>query len=523
MCVYFVSMKKKIFKFLNSKRLEIFLLGVLFLLTNVVVFKYVQLRLDITDEGIYTLSPISVEATQKLEYPLHIKFVVSREVPTQMKSLIQSVNDILLEYERAGVGKVILESIDPSDSDSLKEEVVSYGVPQTKFNVIENDKIEVFTGYASLVLLYQDKHEVISQLSDTNLLEYRITSKLEQFTRSITPTVAFLSDHGTLQSKRMKEELVTRFEIQEVTLEEPLEGIEALLLVGPKEVFTDAELRVLDRFLVGGGNLFVLYDGFMVDEKDFTREKNPTNLRDFLEHHGILVKEDIVADYSSSQQLTLSTRDGQLLLRDYVYWPEVTKAGLDQSSAITESLHVVTFPWPSSLVIETQNDDKESLDLVKTTLDAFSFSDENIISLHPDDIFKNPGLEQLSIAALVTGTFTPYFEENAEYLSTEKSANLFVVGNSRFVIDEILHAGVANALLVLNAIDVITQDDRLIELRSNISLQRPLPPLTGEEKRMIRMGNIFGLFGVVFILFIVTYARRSHCAKKQSVELSTDN
>ena len=72
----------------------------------------VPLRLDITEEGLYTLSDGSKRILSNLDGQVTIKYYFSESlpnVPLQVKNYARKVRELLDEYENAAGGDVALE------------------------------------------------------------------------------------------------------------------------------------------------------------------------------------------------------------------------------------------------------------------------------------------------------------------------------------------------------------------------------------------------------------------------------
>ena len=63
------------------------------------------------------------------------------------------------------------------------------------------DKMEIKNVYMGMVILYEDKQEVIPVVQNTESLEYEITRAIRKLTNPVTPKVAFTEGHGELNLK----------------------------------------------------------------------------------------------------------------------------------------------------------------------------------------------------------------------------------------------------------------------------------------------------------------------------------
>src|SRR5579863_690884 len=71
-------------------------------------------RLDLTTNGIYTLSPASKDLVKNLPDPLTIKAYISKDLPPELVSVSRYTRDLMDEYRSASKGKVHFEAYDPS-------------------------------------------------------------------------------------------------------------------------------------------------------------------------------------------------------------------------------------------------------------------------------------------------------------------------------------------------------------------------------------------------------------------------
>ena len=81
------------------------------------ILSSLPLRMDLTGEKLYTLTKGSKAVLAKLEQDVTLKFYFSSssaEMPMQLKTYAQQVQNLLKEYELAGKGHVTLEAYDPS-------------------------------------------------------------------------------------------------------------------------------------------------------------------------------------------------------------------------------------------------------------------------------------------------------------------------------------------------------------------------------------------------------------------------
>ncbi|MBI2416222.1 MAG: GldG family protein [Candidatus Kerfeldbacteria bacterium] len=480
-------------------------------------------RWDITKDKLYSLSPASTTIVQQLVDPVTFKLYFSKDVPQDLLAVRRDVEDVLAEYRQTGRDITVVMA-DPKTDLSAQTEVDTYGIPEIQYNVVNNDKFEVSTGYAGLVILYRDQNTVLPALPNVANLEYDITAALQKMSRTDAPTIGWLSDHGTIVGRTVQQYLEQQYTITPVTLAALSPDLTNVVIAGPTEEFTEAEQYTLDQFVMRGGNLYMLLDGMTINQQLLQASPMVTGLDDWLTHYGITVNHDVVADFASNETLTFG---GQFfsVVRPYPYWPKIVSAGLNPNSPMVAQLTAISLPWTSSLTI-TPADDRVVTELANTS--PQSTSSTAVTSIDPEAIVRSTDsdLQQYLVAALVTGSFTsaytadtvPTGSDASQFIGSTDQANLVIVSNSRFIADDIIGDNVDNALLLANAIDALSQQTSLVDIRSRASLQRPLNNISDQQKTATKYGNLVGSVLLVLVGASVVYGwRRRHDIKAKQL------
>jgi len=104
----------------------------LFLTVNIIANQgLTSLRLDLTENKLYTLSAGSKNILKQLNEPITVRLYYSAKEFANIPQLLnygKRVRDMLEEYAAAGDGKVKLLVIDPEPFSEAEDEAVSYGV-----------------------------------------------------------------------------------------------------------------------------------------------------------------------------------------------------------------------------------------------------------------------------------------------------------------------------------------------------------------------------------------------------------
>ena len=150
------------------------------------------LRFDLTDNKMYSLSSSSKSVVQKIDDLFTIKVYFSADLPAQYSNNKRYLQDILEEYTAYSSGNLRFEFYSPENEEQIAEDAQKYGIQPVQLQVIENDKVEIKKVYMGLVLLYEDKREVIPVIQTSTGLEYDITTKIKSMVQNQKSTIGII-------------------------------------------------------------------------------------------------------------------------------------------------------------------------------------------------------------------------------------------------------------------------------------------------------------------------------------------
>lgn len=152
-------------------RIGISLLLANLLLTNLWLARVDQLRWDITQGRIHSLSASSQELVSQLAEPLLIRGYFSARSHPLLAPLEPQLKDLMTEYAAAGGSNVRVEFVDPARDPALEKEANErYGIKPTPFQVTNRYQAALVNGYFNVLVKYGSEHHV---LSFSDLIEVR--------------------------------------------------------------------------------------------------------------------------------------------------------------------------------------------------------------------------------------------------------------------------------------------------------------------------------------------------------------
>lgn len=470
------------------------------------------LRIDLTENRIYTLSESSRHIVAKLEDPVTIQCFFSKKAPPELGVLRQQISDLLEEYRVSGKGKVRVIFSDPAEDPLLQKRVQIMGVPQVQMNVYQKDQAQITNVFMGIVISYEDRQEILPFVKEAKNLEYDISSAILRLLRNQKKRVVFLTGGGEYDLngnfgtvRKVLEPLYDLTGLDPATAGAIPMGTDLLIVVSPEPV-PDRLKHAIDQYVMRGGKVFFLIDQVNIDGNTMTASRRGSNLEDLINSYGVKVTQDLVLDRFN---VAINFRTGYTILRvPYAFYPKVVKEGFAADNPIVSRLDALCLPWVAAL-------DVTSRPAVKYTILARSsphgWLQRGMYNISPAQEFNPPAgeLRSYPLAVLLEGEFDSFYrnaamEETGRLTRSQKSTKILVMGNARFLSDAFISAP-GNADFFLNAVDWFTWGDDLIGIRSKKMLNRPLPIMTDRQKRLVKYGNMIGVPLVVILIGVARF------------------
>ncbi len=151
-------------------------------------------RVDLTSNGLYSLSDASKDAVSSLTEPLTINVFFSKNLPAPYNNVEQYLHDILEEYELNSNKNLNFRFYDVNAKEGdLSEKAEenrkianSYGIYPVNVQKIEQDEAKIQKAYMGMVLIHGDIVEKIPAIISTEDLEYKITTTIQKMNNKIS-------------------------------------------------------------------------------------------------------------------------------------------------------------------------------------------------------------------------------------------------------------------------------------------------------------------------------------------------
>ena len=299
------------------------------------LFSPVRARLDLTADGLHTLSEGSRKILSKIDSNVEVRLYVSRgenRMPSAIKNYAQTVEDLLQEFRAASGGKITIKRLDPEPDSDAEDTAKLDGIEPVSLGQMGGDPI-----YFGMAVSLAPETKAIPFLSPQRekLLEYDIARVISQVIATNKPVLGVMSPLPVLGGPAMNpmmmqmgrqpqqqqpwitfSELKRDFTVESVPMETDTipDKIQVLMVVHPKDISEKAQYAI-DQFILRGGKLIAFLDTQCITDN---RNPNPmgmnlgggSSLPKLLEKWGIgLDTSKVVADRTFSREL--QGRDGR--------------------------------------------------------------------------------------------------------------------------------------------------------------------------------------------------------------------
>ena len=152
----------------NKKSTPVYILLTVAILVLINVFsEQFSWRLDLTQEGRYTLSDATKNILKNLEEPVTVKaYFTKSDLPPNFLKVRDDFKDMLIEFNEISGGNVVYEFIDPNEKEELEQEAMQNGIQPVQIQVREKDQMKVIKAYLGAVLSHGDLNERIPFMNE---------------------------------------------------------------------------------------------------------------------------------------------------------------------------------------------------------------------------------------------------------------------------------------------------------------------------------------------------------------------
>lgn len=490
---------------------------VLFLLINLVSNAlFSSARLDLTANGLYSLSDGTNNILSNLSEPVTLRFFLSQKEVANLPGIASYANrvkDLLHEYKRAANGKIILDVINPEPFSEEEDQAVAYGLQGVPINNASSTFYFGLVGTDST-----DKQETIKFFAPdrSEFLEYDLTKLIYQLSNTKETKIGIMSSlpimggapsfPGQAQSNSLVivEQIKQLFTVKKVetSADKIPEDISLLMIVHPKGLSAQT-LYAIDQYVLSGGRLLAFVDSYAEADNPnpnagFAGMNAPRNsdLGPLLASWGVTLEAGKVAGDISLAKKVQFPRGQTPVIVDYPVWMDLKESNYNSAEVITAKLGNITLASPGILK-KMEKATTQFTPLLETSEKAMAINTSSLgMFADPTTLIRNYRSEgkKYTLAARITGKIISAFPngkpgdngDKGQHLAESKdSINILLVADTdllqdrfwvqvqNFIGQRIALPVAANNSFVVNAIDNLAGSNDLINVRNRGNFTRP--------------------------------------------------
>ena len=323
-----------------------------------------SLRLDLTENGLFTLSRGTVNIIRSLEEPVTLDYYFSNRTLSGYPSIINygnRVRDLLREYAAESNGKIKLTIIEPEPFSEAEDQAVASGLQGVPVNTAGD---LAYFGLVGTNAIDQEKVIPFFRNERESALEYDITKLIYDLANPEKRVIGVISDLPVfgmgmppMQGMPMNQSgpwtvigsMQEFFDVRNLSADVSRidNDIDILMVIHPKDL-QEQTLYAIDQYLLGGGKGMFFVDPFAENDNDRPNPQNPmvmpkssSNLNRLFDVWGIRAPGDkVVGDVKNAMRVqTRGQRGPQETL--YLPWLGLGVNNLDRNDFSTGQLESI--------------------------------------------------------------------------------------------------------------------------------------------------------------------------------------
>ena len=476
---------------------------------------FTGVRLDLTENKLFTLSTGTINIISTLEEPISLDFYLSRKTLADFPQLMNYANrvrDLLEEYAAKSGGKITLSIIEPEPFSEEEDQAVASGLNGISVNAAGD---RAYFGLVGVNSTDDEANIPFFQTSREQALEYDITKLIYNLANPEKRVVGVMTGlplfgnpaQGVSERWAIINVMEEFFEVRNIGVSSDRidADVDVLMVVHPKG-FTEQTLFAIDQYLLKGGHAMLFVDPLAEGDNPEPDPANPyvmpdmsSSLNILLDGWGVEVDTSkIAADINLAMRVqTQGARGPQE--SNYLPWMQLGIDNLNREDFSTSELNLIHM-GTAGIIERLEDATIEFTPLLQTTTDSMKMERDLIFfQRDPNVMLANfeSGNKVLVLAARISGNVTSAYpdglpkedekDETSPMDDTVKEGRIdaVLVGDTDILADhfwirmqnffgvQIPQSVANNGDFVINTLDNLAGNTDLISLRSRGEFSRP--------------------------------------------------
>nr|WP_321452321.1 GldG family protein [uncultured Carboxylicivirga sp.] len=495
---------------IDKRRFNLYIVLVvgILILVNVLANRFFC-RIDFTEDQRYTLSETTKDILRGTTEPITVTAYFSEGLQPQFDQLRKDFKDLLAEYATRSKSQVVYEFVNPNADPQQEQKAVQAGIQTVMIQDREKDQSTTKKAFMGAVIQIGEQTETIPFIQPGAQMEYALTTAIKKMIVPDKAAIGFISGHGEATIEEMAQVmqgLDVLYVPEEVTLSDSinLSKYKTLAWINPQDSIPAEDFKYVDDYLNQGGNLFVAFNKVDAQLNRGMGFSKYTGMADWLKKRGITVNEDFVID-ATCGQVNVQQHQGMFTVNRPISFPYLPVLSNFADHPVTKGLGTMMMQFGSSMTYS--NDSTRSFTPLVTTSEKSGTQAcpvyFNIEKKWTQTDFTSP---KVTVAGLL--------EEGNHKLIVISDGDLAINGSGQ----NMRQVQPDNANFVVNAIDFMSDDTGLIQLRSKQVKMRPLEQLDDGEKSFLKILNFVLPLIIILGVGIYRYQKRKYIRLKRKGE-----
>ncbi len=332
------------------------------------------LRFDMTEEGLYSLSPGVAPLVQGLDEPVQLDFYYSTDSAQgmpQIQAYANRVREFLQEVAQSSKGKIKLRVIDPAPFSETQDEARAAGIAPLR---LDGSGKELMLGLVASNSV--DEHKALPFLDPNKepFLEYEVMQLVQGVGKVHKPTIGIVSTlplagggvnpadpRQPAEPWQIHQQLQSLYTVKDIPSTDSAlpEGLDALVIVHPHGFSTEL-LRSIDDYALKGGKILLFVDPHCEAQAADPRfgggqGDRSSDLGPLTRAWGIeWTRDKVVADSTFAQRVRVRSQ-GPVQVMDYLIWLALHDDALAKNDPSTGRLAQINTQTMGAIDIRDSN------------------------------------------------------------------------------------------------------------------------------------------------------------------------
>jgi ABC-type uncharacterized transport system involved in gliding motility auxiliary subunit len=393
-------------------------------------------RLDLTQEGLYTISDGTRKALRTIDEPIDVRVYFSKrlgEAAPSYGKMFERVRSLLDQYSAIAGGKLRVAFLEPEPFSDVEDRAVAAGLKGIRLNQ------EGEMGYFGIVGRNSTDTETSIPFVSTDrerFLEYDVTKLIVTLAHQTKTAVGLISSidmegspgHPMMRRPPSPPLLVLQqirefFEVKSIAKDakEIPSDVGVLMVVQPAGLSAETAYAI-DQFALSGGKVIAFVDPVAEMQRQgnpmMVMMQGPPDLEQFdklLKSWGVAFDpKHVAADISRARRVQFGS-SARSSVTEYVLWLGLDRRNMDQRDVLVGNIERLNLA-SAGFLEKAPNATTQFAPIVRTTTDAMQVAADQV-SMMPDAVgllrnYKRGG-KALILAARVSGEAKSAFPNGA--------------------------------------------------------------------------------------------------------------